>query len=93
MPSLLLLAGESELLLDDALRVRDAATRKGTDASVFVGKGMQHDWPLTLPWLDESRAAWNAIRAFVQERSHSAPRPGALTASWPVSDREYLRHG
>jgi monoterpene epsilon-lactone hydrolase len=76
LPSLLLLVGESELLLDDALRVRDAASKKGTDASVFIGKGMQHDWPLTLPWLDESRAAWNAIRTFVEEHSHSAPRRG-----------------
>jgi hypothetical protein len=29
---------------------------------------MQHDWPLTLPWLDEVRHAWNAMRAFVKER-------------------------
>jgi hypothetical protein len=29
---------------------------------------MQHDWPLTLPWLDESRAAWSAMRRFVEER-------------------------
>lgn len=70
---LLLLVGESELLLDDALRVRDASTQKGTDARVFVGKGMQHDWPLTLPWLDESRAAWKVIRTFIEAHSSSAP--------------------
>lgn len=67
LPPLLLLVGENELLLDDALRVRDAAASAGTDACVLVGKGMQHDWPLTLPWLDESRHAWNAIRRFVEE--------------------------
>ncbi|MGA7993073.1 MAG: alpha/beta hydrolase fold domain-containing protein [Thermoanaerobaculia bacterium] len=67
LPPLLLLAGEDELLLDDALRVRDAATSVGTDACVLIGKGMQHDWPLTLPWLDESRDAWNVIRRFVEE--------------------------
>jgi hypothetical protein len=32
-----------------------------------VGEGMQHDWPLTLPWLDESRLAWSAMRRFVEE--------------------------
>src|SRR5437870_3247164 len=68
-PRLLLLVGEDEVLLDAALRVRDAATSAGTDARVLVGKGMQHDWPLTLPWLDESRLAWNAMRAFVEEHS------------------------
>lgn len=69
LPPLLLLVGESELLLDDALRVRDAAAKKATDARVFIGKGMQHDWPLTLPWLDESQAAWWAIRRFVEAHS------------------------
>lgn len=73
LPSLLLLVGDNELLLDDALRVRDAAIKKGTHASVLIGTGMQHDWPLTLPWLDESRAAWGAIRIFLEEHSSSAP--------------------
>jgi epsilon-lactone hydrolase len=68
LPPLLLLAAENELLLDDALRVRAAAARDGTDARVLIGKGMQHDWPLTLPWLDESRVAWSAIQTFIEER-------------------------
>ena len=67
LPPLLLLVGEDELLLDDALRVRDAATSVGIDVRVLIGKGMQHDWPLTLPWLDESKLAWNTIRRFVEE--------------------------
>ena len=66
LPPLLLLVGQDELLLDDALRVRDAATSAGTDVRVHLGKGMQHDWPLTLPWLDESRLAWSAMRNFVE---------------------------
>jgi acetyl esterase/lipase len=69
LPPLLLLVGEHELLLDDALRVHDAAKDVGTDARVHIGRGMQHDWPLTLPWLDESRLAWAAIRDFVEETS------------------------
>jgi monoterpene epsilon-lactone hydrolase len=67
LPPLLLLAGEDELLLDDTLRVRDAATSVGNDARVLIGKGMQHDWPLTLPWLHESKLAWKTIRRFVEE--------------------------
>jgi monoterpene epsilon-lactone hydrolase len=72
LPPLLLLVGENELLLDDALRVRDAARKTGISATVLIGKGMQHDWPLTLPWLDESRLAWNAMRLFVEEHSRGA---------------------
>jgi acetyl esterase/lipase len=66
LPPLLLLVGEDELLLDDALRVAEAATGAGTAAQVHVGRGMQHDWPLTLPWLAESRLAWRSIREFVE---------------------------
>lgn len=69
LPPLLLLVGQDELLLDDALRVRDAAASARTDVRVHLGKGMQHDWPLTLPWLDESRLAWSALRNFVEERA------------------------
>jgi epsilon-lactone hydrolase len=67
LPSLLLLVAENDLLLDHALRVRDAARKKGRSATVLIGKGMQHDWPLTLPWLDESRLAWNTMRTFVEQ--------------------------
>ena len=69
LPPFLMLAGEDELLLDDAVRIRDAAVRAGTDARLLMGKGMQHDWPLALPWLDESRHAWGVMRAFVEECS------------------------
>jgi acetyl esterase/lipase len=67
LPRLLILVGEYELLLDDAVRVCDAAKAAGTDARLLVGEGMQHDWPLTLPWLDESRHAWSEMRRFVEE--------------------------
>ena len=66
LPPLLILAGEHEVLLDDALRAAAAARRGGTEVQVHIGPGMQHDWPLTLPWLDESRYAWELISRFVE---------------------------
>lgn len=71
LPPLLLFVGENELLLDDTLRVEAAARSVGTQVEVHIGKGMQHDWPLTLPWLDESRRAWEFMRGFT-ERSNFA---------------------
>jgi len=67
LPPLLILAGEHEILLDEAVSVTASAKRAGTDARLLVGPRMQHDWPLTLPWLEESRVAWKAMRAFVDE--------------------------
>jgi acetyl esterase/lipase len=73
LPPLLLLVGEDEILLDDALRVAAAAARTGTTtAQVHVGKGMQHDWPFTLPWLAESRLAWQVIGRFAAQLSQLA---------------------
>lgn len=74
LPPLLVLAGEHEVLLDDALRLTDRAQRAGTDARALIGARMQHDWPLTLPWLEESKEAWRAMAGFVE---HGALEPNA----------------
>jgi monoterpene epsilon-lactone hydrolase len=71
LPPILLLAGEDEVLLDDAMRVAKAAAGAGTSAQVLIGLGMQHDWPLTLPWLAESRSAWNQMRLFVEQHCNA----------------------
>jgi acetyl esterase/lipase len=81
LPPLLVLAGEHEVLLDDATRVVESAKRSGTPASLVVGRSMQHDWPLTLPWLEESREAWAAMRRFVDERMRGGDSP--LTPAHP----------
>jgi epsilon-lactone hydrolase len=74
LPPLLVLAGANEILKDDAARVTSAAARAGTEARLLIGEGMQHDWPLTLPWLDESRSAWAEMVEFV--RHHTEGRLG-----------------
>lgn len=66
LPKLMILVAEDELLLDDARRVDHAARSAGTDVRLHIGKGMQHDWPLALPWLAESREAWREMKEFVE---------------------------
>ena len=63
LPRLLLLVGQDELLLDDALRVRDAGTAAGTDVRVHVGKGMQHDWPLSCLARRKPVSRWSGMRS------------------------------
>ena len=65
LPPLLLLAGDREILLDDTLRLAERARAVGVPVDVLIGAGMQHDWPLTLPWLEESRRAWRTVERFV----------------------------
>ncbi len=74
LPPLLVLAGEDELLADGAARLVERAREAGTEATLLLGEGMQHDWLLTLPWLDESRRAWTVVADFV-ERKRKSSRP------------------
>jgi monoterpene epsilon-lactone hydrolase len=75
LPPLLVFVGEDEILMDDARRIVTFAARAGTDARLIVGERMQHDFPLTLPWLGESRRAWQTMEAFVCERCSTGARP------------------
>lgn len=70
-PPLLLIVGDQEVLFDDTLRVKAKALEAGVDVEVCVGRGMQHDFPLTLPWLEESREAWEAVVAFLDRCANS----------------------
>jgi monoterpene epsilon-lactone hydrolase len=67
LPPLLLLVGDQEILLDDSRRLTARARAVGVTVREEIGVGMQHDWPLTLPWLVESRRAWRKIEDFVSE--------------------------
>jgi acetyl esterase/lipase len=78
LPPFLLLAGADELLLEEGRRMVDRALSAGVDGRLLVGKGMQHDWPLTLPWLLESRHAWKVIASFVDEHAQALPQPPTL---------------
>ena len=73
------LVGEDEMLAAETHRWVARARDAGTDARLLVGARMQHDWPLTLPWLAESRRAWAEIAEFV-ERSDNPPHGRSRTA-------------
>lgn len=87
LPPFLLLAGADELLLEEGRRMVDRALSAGVDARLLVGKGMQHDWPLTLPWLWESRHAWKVMASFVDEHAPAMPRPPPRLVREPAEDR------
>ena len=69
LPPMLVLVGEHEALAEETRRLAARARDAGTDARLSIGPGMQHDWPLTLPWLSESRRAWAEIASFVAEHA------------------------
>ncbi len=77
LPPMLVLVGEDEVLAAETHRWVACARHAGTDARLLVGEKMQHDWPLTLPWLAESRRAWAEIASFVAEQADLLTRASA----------------
>ena len=65
LPPLLIQVGTREVLLDDAVRVRDKARDAGVDVTYFEGDGLIHVWPVLAPAAPESAAALNQIGEFV----------------------------
>ena len=79
---LLVLVGEHEALGQETLRLVARAREVGTGARLLVGPRMQHDWPLTLPWLAESRRAWREIAEFVKRSDNAPHRRTRATLAW-----------
>jgi acetyl esterase/lipase len=65
LPPLLIQVGGREVLLDDAVRVRDKARAAGVDVTYFEGDGLIHVWPVLAEDAPESEAALNQIGGFV----------------------------
>jgi monoterpene epsilon-lactone hydrolase len=65
LPPLLIQVGGREVLLDDAVRVRDKARAAGVDVTYFEGDGLIHVWPVLAAEAPESEAALSQIGEFV----------------------------
>ncbi|GIL30070.1 alpha/beta hydrolase [Actinocatenispora comari] len=65
LPPLLILVGSAELLFSDAQRLANAARDAGVDATLTIGAGLPHAYPLLLG-TPEAAAATDEIAAFVR---------------------------
>jgi acetyl esterase/lipase len=72
LPPMLIQVGGSELLLDDAARLADAARQAGTDADLDVWPGMFHNFQLFPTRLSEAVAALERAGKWARERLPAA---------------------
>ena len=68
LPEMLIQVGGSEILLDDARRLADAARRAGSPAELDVWPGMFHNFQLFGARLEEGAAALERAGAWARER-------------------------
>ena len=64
-PPVMVMAGGSEVLLDDTVAFAGRLQAAGRPVRSMVVPGMQHVWPMMFPHLDESEAAVAAIGEFL----------------------------
>jgi acetyl esterase/lipase len=65
IPPLLILGGEREMILDDAVRLAARAEAAGVVTALHLGRDMPHVWPAVLPTEPETLRALAACRTFV----------------------------
>ena len=68
LPPLLVVVGGNEVLLDDAVRLVRAAGIAGVDATLVIGGGMQHGYPIYAGYLPEADATVALIGRWIRER-------------------------
>lgn len=79
LPPLLIQAGESEMLLDDARGVHAKAFAAGVPSELQIFKGVPHVWHLMTPFVPEARVALRQVAEFLG-RDPKSRRHSALTA-------------
>lgn len=72
LPPLFIMAGSTEVLLDDSQRVADNARAAGVDCEFEVWKKMPHVWPLFTPFIPEGGRALDRAAAFVRRVTSAA---------------------
>jgi len=66
LPPTLVQVGSKEILLDDAQRFRDKATKAGVDVTFKLYTGMWHNFQMFNAWFTEAKMALDDIAAFAQ---------------------------
>ena len=66
-PSLLLIAGAYELLLEDSKVINEKAEKAGVNVKLKIYEEMPHDFLMLINGIEETEDAWNTISQFIKE--------------------------
>jgi acetyl esterase/lipase len=77
LPPLFIMAGSTEVLLDDSQRVADNARAAGVDCELEVWNRMPHVWPIFAPFIPEGNRALERAATFVRRVTSRASQPSS----------------
>ena len=79
LPPLFMMAGSTEVLLDDSQRVANNARAAGVDCEFEVWEKMPHVWPMFAPFIPEANRALDHAAAFVRRATSRAAKDVLVT--------------
>lgn len=85
LPPLFMLAGSTEVLLDDTLRVAERARAAGVQVECGIEQGLPHIWPIYAPFAPEARRALDDSARFVQRVTATAQAPGPQSSETSIA--------
>jgi epsilon-lactone hydrolase len=85
LPPLFLLAGSTETLLDDTLRVAERARAAGVSVECEIGRDLPHVWPIYAPFLPEARRALDDSARFVRRVTGTAGQCGPQSSETSIA--------
>ena len=68
LPSLLVHVSDSEILLDDTLRMVEKARAAGVAVECEVWRDLVHAWPIAVPWVREAREVVSGAASYFARR-------------------------
>ncbi len=69
VPPLFIQTSDTEILLDDAVRVAEKASLTGVQVNFKIWSGLPHAWPTMTPYLPEAKAALKEATDFIRRVS------------------------
>jgi len=84
LPPLFMMAGSTEVLLDDSRRVAANARAAGVDCELEVWKKMPHVWPIFAPFIPEANRALDRAAAFIGRVTSRAANAAQLSKATSI---------
>jgi len=69
LPPLLIYASNSEVLLDDSVRLAERAKQCGVKVDLQIWDGLPHVWPIFVHFLPEARESVKQMAAFINQQA------------------------
>jgi acetyl esterase/lipase len=84
LPPLLIYVSDSEVLLDDSVRLAERAKQAGVEVDLRIWSGLPHVWPIFVKFLPEARKSVHEMAAFINQKVGESVSAEARPLAEPV---------